>query len=133
MSRTSVLTSVAPASHHAAPPSFICTCERSASAVWVHVEGELDIATSPELDRVLREAEVDSVLLVLDLRGVAFVDVSAVHVILAAASRVRVGAGRLVIARAPAHVDRIFTFTGACERLSIVDLDPDQPAVLGIA
>jgi anti-sigma B factor antagonist len=133
MSRTSVVTSLAPASRDAVPPSFICTLSRSSSAVWVHVEGELDIATSPELDRVLREAEVDSVLLVLDLRGLAFMDVSAVHVILAAAGRVRAGAGRLVIARAPAHVDRMFTLTGACEQLSILDLDADQPAVLGIA
>jgi anti-anti-sigma factor len=133
MSRPSVLTSLAPARHTAAPPSFLCTFARSTSAVWVRVEGELDIATSPELDRVLQEAEVDSVLLVLDLRGLAFMDVSAVRVILAAAGRVRRGAGRLVIARAPAHVDRMFTLTGACEQLSIVDLDADQPAVLGIA
>ncbi len=133
MPQTSVVTSRAPAGAYAAPPPFLCTYKRTASAAWVHVEGELDIATSPELDRVLREAELDSLLLVLDLRAVAFMDVSAVHVIVAAASRARPGAGRLTIVRGPAHVDRVFTLTGACERLSIVDLDVEQPALLGIA
>jgi len=133
MPRTSVIVSRAPARLYAAPPPFLCTYEKTASATWVHVEGELDMATSPELDRVLRQAELDSMLLVLDLRELAFIDVSAVHVILAAASRLRPGAGRLMIARGPAQVDRVFTLTGACERLSIVDLEADQPALLGIA
>jgi hypothetical protein len=39
----------------------------------------------------------------------------------------------MVIARAPAHVDRMFTLTGACERLTIVDLDADQPEMPGVA
>jgi anti-anti-sigma factor len=99
----------------------------------VHVAGELDLATSPELDRVLREAELDSQLLVLDLRELTFIDVSATRVILAADGRARRGARRLMIARGPAQVDRVFTLTGARERLSMFDLDADEPALLGIA
>jgi anti-anti-sigma factor len=132
MPQTSVVTSRSPASPHAAPSPFLCTYRRTPSAAWVHVEGELDIATSPELDRVLREAEVDSLLLVLDLRELTFMDVTAVHVIVAAAGRAQLGAGRLMIARGPAHVDRVFTLTRACERLSIFDLDADQPDLLGL-
>ena len=132
MPRTSVVTSRAPSSPYAVPPPFLCTYERTSSAAWVHVAGELDIVTSPELDRVLREAAQDSLLLVLDLRELTFMDVSAVHVIVAAAARAQSGAGRLMIARGPAHVDRVFTLTGACARLSIFDLDADQPDLLGL-
>jgi len=133
MPQTSVVTSRAPASPYAAPPPFLCTYRRTPAAAWVHVEGELDIATSPQLDGVLREAQLDSLLLVLDLRALAFIDVSAVHVIIAAATRARASAGQLLIARGPAHVDRVFTLTGASERLSIVDLDAEEPALMGVA
>jgi anti-anti-sigma factor len=132
MPQLPVIASRAPASHYAAPP-FVCTYKAAPSAAWVHVAGELDLATSPELDRVLREAELDSQLLVLDLRELTFIDVSATRVILAADGRARRGARRLMIARGPAQVDRVFTLTGARERLSMFDLDADEPALLGIA
>jgi anti-anti-sigma factor len=132
MPQMPVIASRAPVGHQAAPP-FVCTYSTASSAAWVHVEGELDLATSPELDRVLREAELDSQLLVLDLRELTFIDVSATRVILAADDRARRGARRLMIARGPAQVDRVFTLTGACERLSIFDLDADEPALLSSA
>jgi anti-sigma B factor antagonist len=133
MSQTSVVTNDAAAGPYAASQPFLCTFKTGTSAAWVHVEGELDIATSPELDRVLRAAELDSQLVVLDLRELTFVDISAIRVILDAASRVRPTGGRLMIARGPAHVDRVFALTGASERLSIFDLDAQQPDLLDVA
>jgi anti-anti-sigma factor len=132
-SQTSVVISQAAAGTEVAFPPFVCTLRTGSAAAWVHVSGELDIATSPELDRVLREAERDAQLLVLDLRELTFIDISSIRVILAAASRIRPGGGRLMLARGPAHVDRMFTLTGAYERLVIFDLDPRQPALLDTA
>jgi anti-anti-sigma factor len=132
MSQTTVVSSKAESPYATFPP-FVCTFRTGPSAAWVHVSGELDIATSPELDRVLREAGHQAHLLVLDLRGVTFIDISSVRVILAAASRARPEGGRLMVSRGPAHVDRMFTLTGARERLVIFDFDPAQPALLDVA
>jgi anti-anti-sigma factor len=132
-SQTSVITSQAAAGAQVAFPPFVCTVRTGSSAAWVHVSGELDLATSPELDRVLREAERDTQLLVLDLSELTFIDISSIRVILAAASRIRPQGGRLMLARGPALVDRMFTLTGAHERLVIFDLHPGQPALLDTA
>jgi anti-anti-sigma factor len=121
------------ASPYASFPPFVCTFRTGSSAAWIHVSGELDIATSPELDRVLREAGHQAHLLVLDLRRVTFIDISSVRVILAAASRARPEGCRLMVARGPAHVDRMFALTGARERLVIFDLDPAQSVLLDVA
>jgi len=66
------------------------------SMARVTVAGELDIATSPQLERALRRIEVDPAPVFLDMRELEFMDRRGVHVILAADRRVR-SAGR------PAH------------------------------
>jgi anti-anti-sigma factor len=64
----------------------------------------------------------------LDLRELTFIDRSAVDVIVDAAVRARRRGGRLMLARGPAEVDRLFTLTGACDQVLIIDLDPAEPA-----
>ncbi|HSS57341.1 MAG TPA: STAS domain-containing protein [Solirubrobacteraceae bacterium] len=55
------------------PPSFACSWTTIAGdAAWMHVAGELDIATTPSLELTLSEAEAQ--LVVLDLREVEFMD-----------------------------------------------------------
>src|ERR1700689_468834 len=87
-SQTSVVASQSAAGAQVAFPPFVCTVRTGSSAAWIHVSGELDIATSPELDRVLREAERDAHLVVLDLSELTFIDICSIRVILAAAGRV---------------------------------------------
>ncbi|MGI9082213.1 MAG: STAS domain-containing protein, partial [Thermoleophilaceae bacterium] len=50
-------------------------------AAWVYVAGELDVATAPQLEQTLREAQSEARLVVLDLRELTFVDSAGVHVI----------------------------------------------------
>ena len=57
-----------------------------ARAAWVHVAGELDLSTSPRLERTLREAQVHFRAVVLDTRDVSFIDCHAVQVILSASA-----------------------------------------------
>ena len=38
------------------PPAFTCNCRTEADTAQVHVTGELDIATTPQLERALRNA-----------------------------------------------------------------------------
>ena len=72
------------------PPSFACSwTDGGPDAAWVHVAGELDIATTPQLERTLREAQLQARLVVLDLRELAFIDSSGVHAIVNAGIRAR--------------------------------------------
>lgn len=93
-------------------------------AVRVALSGELDISTAPrveeELDRV--EAEPPGVI-VLDLRGLAFMDSTGLRVIVSADARAREQGRRLAVVRGPEAVQRIFRVTRLEERLDMVD-DP---------
>jgi anti-sigma B factor antagonist len=109
------------------PSSFSCTWEEGGTgAAWVHVAGEVDIATSPQFEQTLREAQRYARLVVLDLRALTFIDCRGVRVILDAARDARQAESRLILVRGQANVDRVLTLTGACAHVSIVDLDPDE-------
>lgn len=113
---------------HAA--GFVCTADNDAfGAAWVHVAGELDLATTPRLQRVLRRAQTRAGVVVIDLRELAFIDCFGLQVIVDAAIRARLDHCRLLVARGPAIVDKVFTLTGAFQQIEIIDLQPgDRPA-----
>jgi anti-anti-sigma factor len=117
----------------ATPPAFACSrTSRGRGAVWVHVTGELDIATAPELEAALCEAQSQARLVVLDLRELAFMDSSGAHVIIDASIRARRRGRRLVLLRTPPDVDRIFTLTGGSGEVEIgavASLEPPVHAV----
>ena len=107
------------------PQPFACSWTSGApDSANVHVIGELDIATTPQLRRTLREPQLQAQLVVLDLREVAFIDASGVHAIVSASRRARKIGHRLVLLRGGLDVDRVFTLTGSSGDVEIVDLDP---------
>jgi anti-anti-sigma factor len=84
----------------ARPPAFECSWVNGGfEAAWVSVAGELDIATTPQLERALREAQVQARLVVLDLRELAFIDNFGVHAIVNAGIRARQVGHRLFLLR----------------------------------
>ena len=112
------------------PGAFVCSwTDGGRDAAWVHVGGELDLATAPQLTQPLRLPELQARLVVLDLRELTFIDSSGLHAIIDADRRIRRAGRRLVVLRGPANVDRLFTLTGSSDRLEIGDLDPGEPAV----
>ena len=112
----------------AVPGALECMCrQRGPDAVWVHVGGELDLATSPLLEQTLRSAELRARRVVLDLRQLTFMDPSSVQVIVDASVRAQRVKRRLILVRGPSQVDRVFTLTGAAKLLEIGDLDPVEP------
>jgi anti-sigma B factor antagonist len=117
----------------ALPPLFACSrTSRGRGAVWVHVTGELDIATAPELERALLQAQSQAQLVVLDLRELAFMDSSGAHVIVDASIRARQLGRRLVLLRTPPDVDRIFMLTGSVDDVevgAVASLEPPVHAV----
>jgi anti-sigma B factor antagonist len=85
--------------------------------------GELDLATAPELERVLLERLEEGKAVVLDLRELEFMDSSGVRVLIAAHAKASEAAGRLTLVR-PARgsaVDRILEISGVDEALGMVD------------
>ncbi len=93
-------------------------------AVRVALAGELDMASVPRVDRVLRRAQHDAELVVLDLRELWFMDCSGAHLVVEADRRARLAGGRLLIVRGPAQVDWFFGLIGLDRRLELVDEPP---------
>ena len=114
----------------ALPPVFACSrTNRGRDAVWVDVVGELDLATAPELERALREAQSQARLVVLDLRELAFMDSAGAHVIIEASVCARRLGRRLVLLRTPPDVDRLFTLTGSSSGSRSATSPPVEPRV----
>ena len=115
-----------------APPAtgFVCRLSgRGVGVASVYVAAELDIASAPELERVLRRAELRAPLVVLDLRDLTFMDSRGLHVILCASNRARSAGRRLVLLRGPSQVQRLLTVSGAADRLEIFNLAESEPAI----
>jgi anti-anti-sigma factor len=107
------------------PPAFACSATNGTlESCRVHVEGELDIATTPQLQKTLLEPHLQAQLVVLDLRELAFMDSSGVHAIVNASISARQVGRRLVLLRGGLDVDRVFTLTGSTSDVEIVDVDP---------
>jgi anti-anti-sigma factor len=103
------------------PAPFECSSTNGdLRAAWIRATGELDIATTPQLQSRLRGSEAQ--LVVLDLAELAFIDSSGVHAIVDASVRARQAGRRLIILRGPGPVQRMFALTlGASE----VDIGED--------
>lgn len=115
------------------PAPFTCSwTSGGVDAAWVRVVGDLDIATSPQLERTLSEAQAQARLVVADLRRVGFADSSALHAIVTANTRAQREGSRLVVLRGPSQVDRIFTLSRVCDAVELVDLDAGNPPVMAL-
>jgi anti-anti-sigma factor len=108
-------------------PAFQCSwSDRGLDTAWVHLAGELDIATTPQLRRAL--CALRARLVVLDLRELAFMDSSGVHAIVDASIRARQLGDRLLLLSGPPGVDRVFTLTASADDLLSGDVHPVEPS-----
>ena len=102
------------------PDDFLVTTSSAAGAVTVQVRGELDIFTSPELDRWLRAALAQSPdCVTLHMGGVRFIDSSALAILVACDRRALEAGSRLVIASPSPQVRRILDLVGLSEHLTV--------------
>ena len=115
--------SPAPSGEAAGRPAFSSLPSDVPGGVLVTVAGELDIATAPQLDAALADAEPDR-LVVVDLRRLSFLDCGGIRVILAAHRRARRAGGRLVVVRGPVDVERLIELVGLDVELDCVDRPP---------
>ena len=101
---------------------FRSATRRVGDATHVEVHGELDCASVPSL-----EGEMDAVIVhgagpvVLDLRGLQFMDVCGLRLAVRLESRARMHGVAFALVRGPAAVQRVFDMTGMERFVPAVD------------
>ena len=91
-------------------------------AAIIAVSGELDLASSPSL-----EAELERILgtdfeqLVLDLRGLEFMDSTGLSIIVKAHQQLTQDGRTLYLVRGPQQVQRLLDLTGVARRIQLAD------------
>ena len=107
------------------PPAFRTLTKESGPRVEIAIQGELDLATSPQLEAEFeRIGRLDGVeLVIVDLRELAFLDSTGLEAIVKFDARSRASGAELVVVRGPRAVERLFAVMQLDTKLRIVD-DP---------
>ena len=105
-------------------PAFVCTGEDG----YVAVAGEIDVATTPQLEQALAVALSRSSAVVLDLHDVTFLDSAGTRAIVAASVLARAAGRRLVLLHGPPEVDRLFALTGTTDQVVFFEPTIDRAA-----
>lgn len=101
---------------------FSLRTEEKDGAIVVRLEGELDLAGVPELQEALHSAQHGNISqMVVDLRGLTFLDSSGLGVLIAADTAGRDGHVAVSFVRGNETVQRVFQLTAMEERLNWVD------------
>jgi anti-sigma B factor antagonist len=91
-------------------------------AMVVAASGELDLRTSPELEeRLDRVFKTGVPLVILDLRGIEFMDSTGLRVLLTAHQRAHDTGKRFGLVRGAEQVERVLRLTGVRDLLTVVD------------
>ena len=94
----------------------------SGDANILEIEGELDIASAHRVEEELRALESDTIVpIVVDLRGVKFLDSTGLRVLMDAHSRASEAGRAFSLIRGPDHIHRIFGITGLDKHIRFVE------------
>lgn len=100
------------------PPGLTIAIEPRRDAVWLVPRGEIDLATVGQLKRELGElVDAGFARVVIDLRGVEFMDSAGLHALLSAYSDAQRDGWELSLIPGPRAVQRVFEITGTIDRL----------------
>ena len=93
----------------------------------IRLAGELDISTAADVERLLEELDVSDgpARIVMDLRGLQFMDSTGLRLLVTADVRLRREGRELVLVPGPEPVHRVFRLALLEERLTFVDGTPD--------
>jgi anti-anti-sigma factor len=105
------------------PEPFSVAVEETDARRIISARGELDLATAPQLEAVLMPPLREGGTVVLDLRGLSFMDSTGVRVIVAAHLASEEHGGHLALVRcAPdGPVGRVLEISGLDAMLDLVD------------
>src|SRR3954462_15305787 len=111
------------------PDEFSIAASDRDGRAHLTLRGELDLATAPELEQLVNERIDGSQEVLVDLRGLEFMDSSGIRVLVAAHARAgRIGTRLFIVRPEPASaVAKIVEVAGLDRELNILD-DPAQAA-----
>jgi anti-anti-sigma factor len=102
------------------PDHFSVQRSQSGEATVVRVAGELDLATSPELEHELAQAlAATSGPVIVDLRELEFIDSTGLRVLVKAHQQAEKDGRRFGLAGGGTQVRRLLNLTGIGERLAL--------------
>lgn len=94
--------------------------------VVISLHGELDLLGAPRLQRAIEHADLGSRgILVLDLKGLEFVDSAGLRVILAAHEDARRAGRELALTKGSEQVQRLLSIAGVDDHLRVIDAPDD--------
>jgi anti-anti-sigma factor len=107
----------------AEPPPFQIEQTEAEGRTVLTLRGELDLASAPELEAATLPVVRDGGHVVIDLRGLQFIDSSGVRVLVAGHAAARRSGGGVTVVRAAADspVDRVIAIAGIDDALDMVD------------
>jgi anti-sigma B factor antagonist len=112
---------------------FLVDTHPTGHAATLAVTGELDLVSASVLERALAPLlDSDVELIIVDLRGLEFMDSTGLHVLIQAHQRMHEAGRRLALVRARKQVQRLFDLTGVAEALTLVD-SPEEALEVGQA
>jgi anti-sigma B factor antagonist len=104
------------------PGQLVIEKAQEGDALVMILSGELDLASAPNLERELQEAEATNPSrLVIDLAGLAFMDSTGLQALLRARERTAEDSHRLSLRRAPHQVQRVFELTKTVDAFTFDD------------
>src|SRR5688572_20246784 len=106
------------------PPGFTCELIRAQNTVTARLHGELDVVSSDEAQSVLEGAlgeGQNGQRLIIDLRGVEFMDSTGLRLLLRWDAASRADGFRVDLVRGPEQIQRLFELTGLQNHFSFVE------------
>jgi len=92
--------------------------------VRLSLEGELDMASAPELVEALEELRAKDTWFVLDLRKLHFMDSTGLRAVVRVSKQVSAQGRSMRVIKGPDLVQKVFEITGADEMVEFVDAEP---------
>jgi len=109
------------------PEPFRCDVVQADDELRIVLTGELDLATSPALDRVLQDAEPSGgARVAVDLRRLTFMDSTGLRVLMRWDAAARSAGLDPVFIAGPPAIQRIFATTRLLDRVTFVEPPADD-------
>jgi anti-anti-sigma factor len=92
------------------------------SGVVLVLQGELDLASAPQVEQELRKIEATtSDRILIDLRGPRFIDSTGISLMIQAQDSAHANGHRLALRRGPNQVQQLFRLTGLLDHFAFED------------
>lgn len=106
--------------------NFLVQTQVADGAIMLTISGELDLVSSPVLEQALEGLGAsDARLVMLDMRGLEFMDSTGIHLLVKAHQRAHQAGQRFALIRGSEQVHRMLDLTGVSEQMTIVDSPED--------